>query len=79
MKHKKIKNFLQNYDLTIRNGNIEGEELHLRNLVFVIFWDVYNGLENPFSLLIRTQINTLMNYLNSLFNLRLRETEKLKF
>ncbi|EOH87273.1 hypothetical protein UAO_02379, partial [Enterococcus villorum ATCC 700913] len=79
VKHKKIKNFLQNYDLTIRNGNIEGEELHLRNLVFVIFWDVYNGLENPFSLLIRTQINTLMNYLNSLFNLRLRETEKLKF
>ncbi|MEQ6206840.1 helix-turn-helix domain-containing protein [Enterococcus mundtii] len=79
VKHKKVKEFLQKYGLTIRKGNIVGEELHVRNTIYLIFYEIFYGIENPFSITVRSKLNKLMNYLISLFQLKLRETEKIKF
>lgn len=78
VRQRLIKNFLSTYGIKIKNGRLLGNEISLRNIVFSIYFEIYNGIELPFSKLIGQQIKSLTKYLSFLFHLKLSKTETVK-
>lgn len=78
LRQRTIKKFLSKHNLEIKNGKVVGNETIIRNLIFSVFFDIYNGIELPFTEEIRNQIKSLSEYLTFLFHLRLSKTEQVK-
>lgn len=78
VRQRLIKNFLSTYGIKIKNGRLVGNEITLRNIIFSVYFEIYNGIELPFSKLIVQQIKSLTKYLSFLFHLKLSKTETVK-
>lgn len=78
IRQRLIKSFLTTYGIKIKNGRLLGNEITLRNIIFSVYFEIYNGIELPFSKVIVQQINSLTKYLSFLFHLKLSKTETVK-
>ncbi|WP_318941329.1 BglG family transcription antiterminator [Enterococcus faecalis] len=78
-RRKEIVKFFNKYtSIKIQKNIIDGNEIELRNIIFSLLSESFNGYYFPFSEENKVQTNQLVDYFTSLFNLRLTPTQNKK-
>lgn len=78
-RRKEILNFFKKYtSVKVKKNILIGNEIELRNLVFSLLSESFNGYYFPFSKENKIKTNQLVEYIISLFHLRLTPTQNKK-
>ncbi|MEX1447693.1 helix-turn-helix domain-containing protein [Enterococcus sp. C76] len=77
-RQKIIRTFFSNYDINVKNGFLVGSELKIRNLYFSFFYEVYEGIDSPFSKDKQKFVNDFIQLLTNIFDLKISYINKIK-
>ena len=78
IKRKNLKVFLSQLGVKLKKNAFVGDEVTIRNILFSIFYDVYNGITFPFPEEIYGLSNKLIAHYEHWLNLKMRNSEKTK-
>lgn len=78
IRQRTLSNFLGEFGIKLSKGRIIGKETIIRNLLFSILFEIYNGIEGPFSFETSQQIKRIYDYLVYTFNLKMHKTSQVK-
>lgn len=73
-----MRHFLAEFGLKLSKGRIIGKEITIRNLLFSVLFEVYNGIEGPFHFETNQQVKRVYDYLVYTFNLKMHKTRQVK-
>lgn len=75
---KQLSKILKEYHIEYRNNVLRGSELAIRDLLYTIYYDFYNGLGQPFSAQIEAQIEQLKQQISRYYPLKLSLIKNVK-
>lgn len=75
---KQLTKLLKEYQIEYRNNELHGDELVVRNFLYTIYYDFYNGLDRVFSREIEQLIEQLGKQLTRFYALDLSLVKKMK-
>ena len=78
IKRKELKKFLSLYDIKLKGNRILGDELTVRNALFIIYFDVYNGMKFPFSVELYSIVNKLIIHYEQWLTFSLTHVDRVK-
>lgn len=76
--YKKLKIQLQDEGIRIRKNKLVGSEFVIRSFLLDIYYEIFNGLKNPFDETIQNQTKELIHYLIYHLNFSLPKTQEHK-
>lgn len=79
IKRKIVKEFLVKMDIKLKKNNLIGNEIHIRNQLFSLYYESYNGIKFPFQKLIHHEVIKICNHYEYWFNLKMTNNDRIKF
>lgn len=76
--YKRLKNRLADEGFQLKQNQLIGDEGMLRNFLFGLYYEIFNGLASPFDAEIQQQAKELLRYLEHYLNLSLPKTKEHK-
>ncbi|MDU6525093.1 MAG: helix-turn-helix domain-containing protein, partial [Enterococcus sp.] len=76
--YKKLKEQLADEGFQLKKNQLSGSELKIRSFLFGIYYEIFNGLANPFDEEIQQQSKELFRYLIHHLNLSIPKTKEHK-
>ncbi|MGG5317729.1 helix-turn-helix domain-containing protein [Enterococcus sp. AZ072] len=76
--YKKLKILLKEEGIQIRKNQLVGSEFVIRSFLLNVYYEIFNGLHNPFDEIIQNQTKELIHYLYHYLNLSLPKTQEHK-
>ncbi|MGM0168073.1 hypothetical protein IGI39_003085 [Enterococcus sp. AZ135] len=77
-KYRLLKTILKDENLAIRKNRIIGDELNARSIFFSTYYELFNGIGNPFPKKIHQSIVKIMQQLSAYYSLNIPKTKELK-
>lgn len=78
VKRKELVSFLARQEIKLRKNVIVGDETNVRNMLFGVYFGVYNGFKLPFKESVMNEARNIIQYFEYLFNLKLSATKRIK-
>ncbi len=78
IRQRTLSHFLSEFGIKLSKGRIIGKEITIRNLLFSILFEIYNGIEGPFSFETSQQVKRVYDYLVYTFHLKIHKTRQVK-
>lgn len=76
--HRELKDILSEEKLKLKNNQVLGNELDVRSIFFSTYYELFNGIKNPFPEKIRKMSLAILNQLTEQFLLNIPKTKELK-
>lgn len=76
--YKQLKDHLSDEGFQLKKNQLIGQEFSIRNFLFGLYYEIFNGLESPFDYEIQLQVKDLFRYLGYYLNLSLPKTKEHK-
>lgn len=73
-----LKTVLNDEGLVLQRNSLQGNELNLRSILFSTYYELFNGVENPFPKTITKLSLTILKQLSKYFLLSIPKTKELK-
>jgi hypothetical protein len=78
VKFRHLKALLNEEDIAIKQNRITGIELNVRSVLFSTYYELFNGIENPFPEEIRQMTKKISQQLSSHYLLNIPKTKEIK-
>lgn len=75
---KNLTQFLKKMNITIKKNSLKGDEREIRNMLFTMYYEVYNGISLPFDAEKNESLNKIVHFLEHIYNLKLSYTKQIK-
>ncbi|HGF7585534.1 MULTISPECIES: helix-turn-helix domain-containing protein [Enterococcus] len=79
VKRRELVSFLEQHQIKLKKNILVGEEINIRNVLFGVYFGVFNGFSMPFRESVMNEAKSIVQYFEYLFNLKLSATKRIKF
>lgn len=75
---KILTQFLNKMNITLKKNSLVGDEREIRNMLFTLYYEVFNGIALPFDNEKSERLNKIIRFLEHIYNLKLSYTKQIK-
>ena len=79
VKRRELVSFLEQHQIKLKKNILVGEEINIRNVLFGVYFGVFNGFSMPFRESVMNEAKSIVQYFEYLFNLKLSAIKRIKF